>query len=221
MRKLLLFLVLSVWLIPVYSQECIPVIDCNASSCYPAYARIWINEPVVNAYAAYSPGFDEETLTVGRNTSIYVSEHVGYPAEALRKVVSSKSIELLYGQFIPAKETDIYPCNENFLEFVIGKCFQSGSRTTKRRCQARIAELEALPLTQATVFPNPSNTGIFNVTILDSTQRIEVYNSFGQLVPEIKLSNGSFDLTTQPNGIYTLKIIGKNKIETSFIVLSK
>jgi len=81
------------------------------------------------------------------------------------------------------------------------------------------------------VYPNPAN-GEFTVSIkseeLGITNDVEVYNMLGEkvysqpLIPIVIGTNSSFliDLSSQPNGIYLIKLNFCNQIQYSKIVIS-
>lgn len=70
------------------------------------------------------------------------------------------------------------------------------------------------PYPNLSVFPNPSH-GIFNITPLASlhTTSIEVYSIQGELVYNSTVSDEqtTINLTTQPPGIYLVKVVNNNK----------
>ena len=73
------------------------------------------------------------------------------------------------------------------------------------------------------VYPNPSN-GNFNIHFDNnlSEKTIQIFNVTGNIVykkNKIKCSEVEFNLTTQPKGIYFLKVFDQNKISESKIVL--
>ena len=72
------------------------------------------------------------------------------------------------------------------------------------------------------VYPNPS-TGIFNLGLnqIKSIVSIEIYNVYGKLINLTQTSESSIDISSQPNGVYFLKLFTDNKQYTQKIVLSR
>lgn len=70
------------------------------------------------------------------------------------------------------------------------------------------------------VYPNPS-TGIFNLEILtDEILETEVFNSAGQKIMTINIAGrGQIDLSSNPEGIYYLKVISQKRNQMIRIVL--
>lgn len=71
------------------------------------------------------------------------------------------------------------------------------------------------------LYPNPT-TGILYINSLRSSDRIAVYDVTGKQISPSQLlrrSNEILDLTGLPRGIYTIKVIGKDSIDTSKIIL--
>ena len=81
----------------------------------------------------------------------------------------------------------------------------------------------------ADIYPNPSNTGVFNVELLfnqTSNVQLEVYNINGELVKGETLSNikeasTNLDLSNFDSGIYVVRIISGNNVVNKRIVISK
>ena len=79
-----------------------------------------------------------------------------------------------------------------------------------------------------TVYPNPT-MGIFTVDVSpinNASYKIEVYNIYGQLVKSIdpqgrSNSNIQIDLTNESSGVYLIKIIAGQVIETKKIVVDR
>lgn len=75
--------------------------------------------------------------------------------------------------------------------------------------------------TSISVYPNPSY-GIFNIEVkgFDAQMNIVVLNSQGQEIMTNSLSSTSqIDLTTQPKGVYFVKIIGEDVIKTVKLIV--
>jgi hypothetical protein len=82
------------------------------------------------------------------------------------------------------------------------------------------------------VFPNPTN-GVFQIQIdndqltSDNTYSLEIYNIYGERVFQSanhlssKLTNQQIDISSQPNGIYFLKVQDENKAYIKKIVIQK
>jgi Secretion system C-terminal sorting domain len=74
------------------------------------------------------------------------------------------------------------------------------------------------------VFPNPSNGRFTIATDPSGNARIEVYSPSGKLLQQMvtgKNTNAVVDLSGQPSGTYTAKIITGNKVVTEKLVLVK
>ena len=71
------------------------------------------------------------------------------------------------------------------------------------------------------VYPNPSNTGVFNVSFkIPQKTEILVYNIAGEVVLSQSIETAYFllDLSKQPKGMYILKTIAGNETIVSRIV---
>lgn len=72
---------------------------------------------------------------------------------------------------------------------------------------------EFVVLDNVNLFPNPSHSSIQLTGIFDNTQ-IAIYNNLGQLVSSEKINNNSpIDISSLPNGIYTVKVNWNNYIK--------
>lgn len=79
---------------------------------------------------------------------------------------------------------------------------------------------------EISIFPNPSSGKFHILTTADSYNKaeVQVFNGVGQLVKEIEIlenSEATLDLTDQPEGIYTLRIMGENYVETQKVQVQK
>lgn len=79
-----------------------------------------------------------------------------------------------------------------------------------------------------TVFPSPSNTGIFTLTCTDAHADavVEVYDAQGRLVSAALrftagMNNVTLDLSAAPNGIYSVVIRSGSAVENKRIVIAK
>ncbi len=73
---------------------------------------------------------------------------------------------------------------------------------------------------QTIIFPNPSNTGIFQIENLsNSTTQYRLYTIDGKLQQEGVFNNNSESLSVSQKGIYILKLIGKNVFETHKLIV--
>ncbi len=78
----------------------------------------------------------------------------------------------------------------------------------------------------AMVFPNPSNTGVFNLAVKDSVTAVKVYSILGATLSNetVSLSNGdtkTLDLSSYNNGLYIVSVTN-NKGTTNYkVVLDK
>ncbi|HLG36278.1 MAG TPA: T9SS type A sorting domain-containing protein [Bacteroidia bacterium] len=72
----------------------------------------------------------------------------------------------------------------------------------------------------ASVYPNPSN-GIFTITSREEITSVEIYNEIGEQVCNSKAGcqKQEIDLSTQPKGIYFIKVKSEDKISTRKIVV--
>ena len=63
------------------------------------------------------------------------------------------------------------------------------------------------------VFPNPAVNGKINVSGLEGTNSITVYNSIGQLVSTLVTETEitTIDLSSQPAGAYLIRVTDSNK----------
>lgn len=77
-----------------------------------------------------------------------------------------------------------------------------------------------LSVKQITVSPNPSSSGIFNLTSETNIQSIEVFNSVGQrLVARFDRNSGVLDLSSFDSGIYFVRISdGIHEAETHTLI---
>lgn len=71
------------------------------------------------------------------------------------------------------------------------------------------------------VFPNPSNTGIFNIVFANAVDQITVYNSYGQIVQTHIVStllSTELDLSKQARGLYIIDLVGESRTQMRVIV---
>lgn len=64
------------------------------------------------------------------------------------------------------------------------------------------------------VFPNPSNTGLFNITFGEVVQEISVYSLTGQLIfsqSVVDQAQTEIDLSAFGNGIYVVELLGETR----------
>lgn len=76
-------------------------------------------------------------------------------------------------------------------------------------------------LSTISVYPNPTS-GIFNITLkgIDAQLRVVIVNSQGQEIYSSSLNNSSqIDLTSQPRGVYFVKIIGNDVLKTEKLIV--
>ncbi|MES2589640.1 MAG: T9SS type A sorting domain-containing protein [Bacteroidota bacterium] len=75
---------------------------------------------------------------------------------------------------------------------------------------------------ELTVYPNPSQDGLFNLENFDAFDLVSVYSNEGVLIEERKIdSNLKLDLSQLKNGIYHLKISNKFEVINQKIVLNQ
>ncbi len=78
----------------------------------------------------------------------------------------------------------------------------------------------------ATVFPNPSNTGVFNLAVKDSVTAVKVYSILGATLSNetVSLSNGdtkTLDLSSYNNGLYIVSVTNNKGTANYKVVLDK
>jgi len=78
----------------------------------------------------------------------------------------------------------------------------------------------------ATVFPNPSNTGVFNLAVKDSVTAVKVYSILGAILSNetVSLSNGdtkTLDLSSYNNGLYIVSVTNNKGTANYKVVLDK
>ena len=78
----------------------------------------------------------------------------------------------------------------------------------------------------ATVFPNPSNTGVFNLAVKDSVTAVKVYSILGEILSNetVSLSNGDtkiLDLSSYNNGLYIVSVTNNKGTANYKVVLDK
>ena len=80
-----------------------------------------------------------------------------------------------------------------------------------------ITDIAQNDASKVNVYPNPTS-GIFNISGVDNA-RVSVYSLTGNLVLETE--KGMIDLTTQPDGVYLVRIVSENTAVTKRITLSR
>lgn len=70
--------------------------------------------------------------------------------------------------------------------------------------------------TELKFYPNPTHNGIVNLTRACKECKLEMYDVFGRMVLNEIISNGTIDLSEQPNGNYFIKIIEPNGEQSRF-----
>ncbi len=78
----------------------------------------------------------------------------------------------------------------------------------------------------ATVYPNPSNTGVFNLAVKDSVTAVKVYSILGATLSNetVSLSNGdtkTLDLSSYNNGLYIVSVTNNKGTANYKVVLDK
>lgn len=76
------------------------------------------------------------------------------------------------------------------------------------------------------LFPNPSTGILFLNSVTDQNTKVLVYNSLGEIVFESRVNlasgnNSMLDLSKQPNGIYTVKMVSDNNTTIKKVTLSR
>ena len=64
------------------------------------------------------------------------------------------------------------------------------------------------------VYPNPSNTGVFNIVFANAVQQVSVYNIYGQaMLTEAvsELGQTELDLSAYADGIYIVELVGETR----------
>ena len=123
------------------------------------------------------------------------------------------------------------PTNNNYYLSPASPCINSGINTGVAfdfnliyRPQGEYFDIGAFEFINATedvanenplfckIYPNP-NSGLFTLGKIESDSEIKIYNSMGQIVYQLDALeiNSIIDLTMQPNGVYILWAINKNK----------
>ena len=85
---------------------------------------------------------------------------------------------------------------------------------------------ESFAAATATVFPNPSNTGVFNLAVKDSVTAVKVYSILGEILSNetVSLSNGdtkTLDLSSYNNGLYIVSVTNNKGTANYKVVLDK
>ncbi len=85
---------------------------------------------------------------------------------------------------------------------------------------------ESFAAATATVFPNPSNTGVFNLAVKDSVTAVKVYSILGAILSNetVSLSNGdtkTLDLSSYNNGLYIVSVTNNKGTANYKVVLDK
>ncbi len=85
---------------------------------------------------------------------------------------------------------------------------------------------ESFAAATATVFPNPSNTGVFNLAVKDSVTAVKVYSILGEILSNetVSLSNGDtkiLDLSSYNNGLYIVSVTNNKGTANYKVVLDK
>lgn len=73
------------------------------------------------------------------------------------------------------------------------------------------------PASKVGVYPNPT-TGIVNISGIDNA-KIAVYSIAGNLIAEYE--DSTIDLSSNPNGVYFVRIVGENFVTTKRITLNR
>jgi len=81
-----------------------------------------------------------------------------------------------------------------------------------------IAGLEDNAASKVKVYPNPT-TGIVNISGVEDA-KIAVYSITGTLIAEYE-STKTIDMSSQPNGIYFVKVYGENFVSTKRVTLNR
>ncbi len=88
-----------------------------------------------------------------------------------------------------------------------------------------LSNLESIEneLKEISVYPNPSNSGLFYLSTLESDkiQEMSIFNSFGTEVKSYKQFKSVINLQDEPDGMYILGIKTNNGIKTKKIVKNK
>jgi hypothetical protein len=77
------------------------------------------------------------------------------------------------------------------------------------------------PMAGISIYPNPS-TGVFNINMNGSKQTIGmvVSNAKGQVIYKTQMNvSQQFDLSSQPNGVYFLRLIGENSVRLEKLIV--
>ncbi len=70
------------------------------------------------------------------------------------------------------------------------------------------------------IFPNPSH-GIFNIEGIDEKVDINIYNAFGEEIMNNEMNlPQKVDLSTQPNGVYFIRISTKDGVHFEKLVIN-
>lgn len=75
-------------------------------------------------------------------------------------------------------------------------------------------EEEVVDSNASLVYPNPSNTGVFNIVFADAVQQISVYNIYGQAIlteAVSELGQTELDLSSYSDGIYIVELVGETR----------
>jgi hypothetical protein len=85
-----------------------------------------------------------------------------------------------------------------------------------------IVSVDMLPLTQIEIFPNPTN-GKLNIDGLKAGSRIQVYNSAGMMIRDMKVQRSLevLSIDDQPSGMYLIVISNNNKLLGRYKAIKK
>ncbi len=78
-------------------------------------------------------------------------------------------------------------------------------------------------LEAVSIFPNPT-TGVLNITTIDATTSVEIFNVIGEKVyanKNLTKGNNAIDLSSLSNGSYFVKMNSNNNVTTKKVILSK
>ncbi len=152
----------------------------------------------------------DQPFAVGLNANdTYTAETEGYEVD---EYISYKVYRPSTGETFELEATYNPNMNQGFFEF------NGMSEVTMVKMSATGFGEQALK--NIRIFPNPSH-GIFNIEGIGENVDVTIYNAFGEqiLSNEMNLPR-KLDLSTQPNGVYFIRIFAKDGVHFEKLVIN-
>jgi Secretion system C-terminal sorting domain len=185
---------------------------------YPMQHTIGSHEDPMSFADELRP-IDVDNLVVGHNLTWVgdISVYAGNPGITITNTTVENN-----AYFLANAVTNCVAVPSQYL-FEPGAYMKTGESNTNPLPPYRITdEFKQVTNPSIMIFPNPNN-GIFNIQLTNSGSigDASVYNNLGQAVYQSKITDrrSSIDLSSQPKGIYFIKVQSADRVYTEKVVV--